>query len=127
MHGHAKYPPPTVMPGSVSRTPCPSGSLIAVPTVVTPYPYFQPLPGQEAPPDPLGCYGPDFSFVQKQILKQVLGSPRGSDPADPYSCSGSYVLPVALGNGFIGFFRRHSKHPRKFSLYTNGKLTYRGK
>ncbi len=60
----------------------------------------------------------------------MLGKPYNSDPADPYNCSaakGDRILPVLLGNGFQKFFNRHRLDRDAFSLYTNGKLTYRGK
>jgi hypothetical protein len=81
---------------------CPAGSLVYIPTITTPYPPFAPLPGQGSPSDPLGCYGPDLSFVQKLYLTPILGQPRGSDPADPYNCSGGWIMPVKLGSALLG-------------------------
>lgn len=78
------------------KSPLPAGANtkapVPLPSIQTPYPKFQPLPGQEAPPDPLGCQGPDLSGINKGVVAPVLGRPRNSDPADPYNCSGKTIL-----------------------------------
>lgn len=83
--GGPKSPLPA---GANQNVPLPTKQLASLPPLQTPYPQTQPLPGQNSPPDPLGCAGPDLSFVNKGILARVLGKPRNSDPADPYNCSG---------------------------------------
>lgn len=78
--GGPKSPLPA---GANQNVPLPTSRLGSLPPLQTPYPMTRPLPGQNSPPDPLGCYGPDLSFVNKGILVPTLGKPRNSDPADP--------------------------------------------
>lgn len=87
--GGPKSPLPA---GANQNVPLPTSRLGSLPPLQTPYPMTRPLPGQNSPPDPLGCYGPDLSFVNKGILAPTLGKPRNSDPADPYNCSGRSVF-----------------------------------
>jgi len=74
------------------KSPLPAGANrntgAPLPAAQTPRPpdLSKSIPGQENPPDSLGCAGPDLSPVRTQVLQPALGQPNNSDPADPYNC-----------------------------------------
>lgn len=84
--GGPKSPLPA---GANQNVPLPTSTLGSLPPLQTPVPNTA---GNQNPPDPAGCAGPDLSFVNKGILAPTLGKPRNSDPADPYNCSGRSIF-----------------------------------
>ena len=75
------------------KSPLPSGANqntgLPLPAAQTPTPpnLSESIPGQQSPPDSLGCAGPDLSPIRKETLQPTLGTPTNSDPADPYNCA----------------------------------------
>lgn len=75
---------------------------LPLPALQTPTPpdLSNTIPGQQNPPDPLGCAGPSFAPV-RQSLQGALGNPQGSSPSDPYNCSPITQSARAGGSGAV--------------------------